>query len=121
MIKKIKYIFLDFSEGFKNDFLNTFKKSVIFLVAGIILYALQNLNDTIGSIGAICIVIFGIFWCKNLFSALKNAIHIPNNIALQWVLYAIIAVICFIIGYIYFAWSVVKIIVYYMKRAKQSK
>ena len=56
-----------------------------------------------------------------MFSALKNAIHIPNNIALQWVLYAIIAVICFIIGYIYFAWSVVKIIVYYMKRAKQSK
>lgn len=116
MLAKLKYIFLDFSDVFKNDFINSLKKSVIFLIAGIVLYSLQNVNDTCGTIGALCLIIFGIFWCKNLFSALIHSISIPNNIVLKWVLYAIIAIVCFVIGYIYFVWSIVKMLIYYIKK-----
>ena len=45
MFSKLKYILFDFSDNFKNDYLSLTKKTIIFLVAGIIMFSFKNSID----------------------------------------------------------------------------
>lgn len=42
MFSKLKYILFDFSDNFKNDYLSLTKKTIIFLVAGIIMFSFKK-------------------------------------------------------------------------------
>jgi hypothetical protein len=116
MLSKIKYVLFDFSDNFKNDFITMFKKSIAFLVIGVIMYALKNVNETVGYIGAIGILIFGIMWGKNLVTFLASIASLPQNVMIKWTCLFILFIICFCLGYIYFAWCVVKMIIYLIKK-----
>lgn len=62
MFSKLKYILFDFSDNFKNDYLSLTKKTIIFLVAGIIMFSFKNSNNTVYTIGCFAIIIFGFLW-----------------------------------------------------------
>lgn len=53
MFSKLKYILFDFSDNFKSDYLSLTKKTIIFLVAGIIMFSFKNSNNTVYTIVAL--------------------------------------------------------------------
>jgi hypothetical protein len=119
MFSKLKYILFDFSDNFKNDYLSLTKKTIIFLVAGIIMFSFINSNNTVYTIGCFAIIIFGFLWGINLAKSLFSFTNISSNIMIRMTLKLIVFAISFIFGYIYFIWSTIKFIIVLIK--KQAK
>ena len=117
MFSKLKYILFDFSDNFKNDYLSLTKKTIIFLVAGIIMFSFKNSNNTVYTIGCFAIIIFGFLWGINLANSLFSFTNISSMIRMT--LKLIVFAISFIFGYIYFIWSTIKFIIVLIK--KQAK
>lgn len=112
MLEKIKYIFTDFSDNFKNDFISTLKKSIAFLMAGIIASFFINSSES-GIAELVCAVgfiAFGIIWAKRVYSALSTLILIPQNIVIKAFLFLAVSIVCMILGYLYFAWGIIKLL-----------
>lgn len=121
MFSKLKYILFDFSDNFKNDFLDVFKKSVAFLVVGIIaliIYGFTNL-EAAGIVAGGCELIFGFMWGRNLVSSLAILGSISNNFIIRMFLIVIIYAIAIVVGYIYFLWCLIKMIVIAVKNTKK--
>lgn len=119
MFSKLKYILFDFSDNFKNDYLSLTKKTIIFLVAGIIMIAFINSNHAVYTIGCFAIIIFGFLWGINLANSLFSFTNISSNVMIRMTLKLIVFAISFIFGYIYFIWSTIKFIIVLIK--KQAK
>lgn len=129
MLNKIKYVLFDFSENFKNDFVNLFKKTAILLALGIILFLVGCISSSsdifaaIGSIGMILMVIFGFIWGRNftsvtsLFQTIQR--HNANNIIINLFCIVFSFLFSLVIGFIYFIWCVVKMIIYTIKSKNQ--
>lgn len=117
MISKIKYVLFDYSNNFKNDFMKLFKKSIAFLIIGIIFFALNGVNETFGFIGSISLIIFGIMWCRNILVFLTGLSLFPKNVILKWTCMLIAFMICFCLGYIYFLWCSIKMLIIFVKKA----
>lgn len=120
MIEKIKYILFDFSDGFKNDFFNTFKKTIIFLIAGAVCLPLSGVNEVFSVIGGLGIVVFGFLWGREFVASISSFGNFMNNsiFKLFWIIFMFL--IALTIGYIYFAWCVIKIIIFYIKKATKN-
>ena len=118
MFSKLKYILFDFSDNFKNDYLSLTKKTIIFLVAGIIMFSFKNSNNTVYAIGCFAII-FGFLWGINLANSLFSFTNISSNVMIRMTLKLIVFAISFIFGYIYFIWSTIKFIIFLIK--KQAK
>lgn len=118
MFAKLKYILFDFSDNFKNDFLDAFKKSVVFIVVGIIAGIVQAIADieVAGAIAGGCIVIFGFIWGRSLVSSLAILGNISKNFIIRMYLILLIYVIAICVGYIYFIWCLIKMIVILIKK-----
>lgn len=115
MLSKLKYIFLDFSDDFKRDFISTLKKSVIFLIIGIVTLFISDSSGAVSLIKGLSFLIFGLFWCRDLVAALTAAVLLPKNIMIKLVLLLALYVVCLFIGYIYFLWCIVKMVVILIK------
>ncbi len=116
MFSKLRFILLDFSDNFKNDFLSTFKKSIAFLIAGIIAYAFIDKFEYAYIIAAIGLFGFGFIWGRNLTTSLVNFSNITSNVVLKWTIMLIMFVIGTAFGYIYFAWCLIKMIIVIIKK-----
>ena len=119
MFSKLKYILFDFSDNFKNDYLSLTKKTIIFLVAGIIMFSFKNSNNTVYTIGCFAIIIFGFLWGINLANSLFSFTNISSNVMIRMRLQKLLVLMSFIFGYIYFIWSTIKFIIFLIK--KQAK
>lgn len=120
MIQKLKYIFFDFSNAFKKDFIATFKKSVVFLVLGVMGLALSGINSTLSAIGGLGILLFGVIWAKGLATGLTSLVAIPRNFFFKFFTFIFVYAFCMLLGYIYFAWGCVKMIIIAVKTAKKN-
>ncbi len=118
MFSKLKYILFDFSDNFKNDFLNNFKKSAVFLVVGIIALLLSEILESAGAVAGGCILIFGFLWGRSLIASLSILGGISNNIMIKWTILIFLYIIGIAFGYIYFLWCVIKMIVVLIKKIK---
>lgn len=114
MVKKLKYIFCDFSDDFKSEFLSLLKKSIWFLIIGVIGMILMR-SESVSGFGeimyALGFIIFGLIWAHKIASTLTIMALCPKNIMIKMVLLIAAYMVCMIIGYIYFVWSTVKIII----------
>ena len=119
MFSKLKYILFDFSDNFKQDYLSLVKKTIIILVAGIIMYAFGGQKGAIYTIGCIAILVFGLLWGINLVKMLYGAVNVSSNLMIRLTLKIILYVISFIFGYVYFVWSTVKFIIVLIKKSKK--
>lgn len=119
MFSKLKYILFDFSDNFKQDYLSLVKKTIIILVAGIIMYAFGGQKGAIYTIGCIAILAFGLLWGINLIKMLYDAANVSSNYMVRFTLKFLLFVISFIFGYIYFVWSTVKFIIVLIKNSKK--
>lgn len=122
MFAKLKYILLDFSDNFKNDFLDAFKKSVVFLVVGIIAGIVQGIAnvEVAGAIAGGCILAFGFVWGRSLVSSLAILGTISNNLMIRITLIVLIYAIAIGVGYIYFLWCLIKMIVVVIKKISKN-
>lgn len=118
MFSKLKYILFDFSDNFKNDFLGLFKKSIAFLVIGIIMFPFMDKVEVIGVIGGVALFIFGFMWGRDLISSLAVFGSISNNVMIKWTILIFLYIIGIAFGYIYFLWCVIKMIVVLIKGKK---
>ncbi|MCM1234980.1 MAG: hypothetical protein NC489_33190 [Ruminococcus flavefaciens] len=118
MFSKLKYILFDFSENFKNDFLGLFKKSIAFLVIGIIMFPFMDKVEIIGGIGGVALFMFGFLWGRGLVSSLAGLGSISSNIIIKWTILIFLYIIGIAFGYIYFLWCVIKMIVVLIKNNK---
>lgn len=113
MIEKFKSLFLDYSDSFKEKFLFTLKKSIIFLIVGLILFCINN--DVTKLIGAICIIIFGLFWASGLTKTLLDIssgyMIFGSNSLIKFFITILIFIVCMALGYLYFAWGIIKLII----------
>lgn len=116
MIGKIKYILLDFSEGFKNNFMALFKKTAILLIVGLALLPLNGVAEVFTLISGVCIVVFGFLWGRSFIGEVASFGNSINNFFFKifWVIFMFATALVF--GFVYFAWCVVKIIIYYIKK-----
>lgn len=119
MFSKLKYILFDFSDDFKNDFLNTLKKSAAFLVVGIIALFLSEILEPASIIAGGCILIFGFIWGRSLISSLAIFGSISNNFIIRLFMVVIIYGISIAFGYIYFLWCFIKFIICLIKQSKK--
>lgn len=114
MFSKIKYVLFDYSDKFKDDFWSLFTKTALLLIAGIIMFALSGINDTLGSIGAFALLIFGLIWGREIVGLIPPPSFVSNFvIRMFWIMFSFM--LSFIVGFIYFAWCVVKIVICYIK------
>ena len=120
MIEKIKYILFDFSDEFKNDFLNTFKKTLVFLIIGAVGLALVSVNDVFSAVGGLGIVVFGFLWGREFVGSVSSFGNNINNFIFKlfWIIFMFF--IALAVGYVYFAWCVIKIIIFYIKKATKN-
>lgn len=116
MISKLKYILLDFGNDFKNDFLNTLKKSIVLLIIGIAGFIFKEKADFMIIAAIIGLLGFGFIWARNLTSSLVNLSNITSNVVLKWTIFFITFTIGTIFGYIYFIWCLIKMIVVVIKQ-----
>lgn len=119
MFSKLKYILFDFSDNFKNDFLNTLKKSIAFLVIGVIALLLSGVLDPASIVAGGCILIFGFLWGRSLISSLAIFGSISNNFIIKLFLVVFIYAISIAFGYIYFLWCFIKFIICLIKQSKK--
>lgn len=121
MINKIKYILFDFSDGFKNDFIAILKKTIAFLIVGAVCLPLSGVNEVFSVVGGLGFVVFGFMWGREFVSSISSMGNMINNIIFKlfWIIF--MAAISLIFGFVYFIWCVIKIIVYYIKRAAKNK
>lgn len=115
MFAKLKYIFLDFSDDFKSDFKSTLKKSIVFLIIGIITLFFSSSSGAVSLIRGLSFLIFGLFWSRDLVSSLTTAALLPKNVMIKMVLLLALYVVCLIIGYFYFLWCIIKMIIIFAK------
>lgn len=119
MFSKLKYILFDFSDNFKNDFLGLLKKTIAFLVIGIIMFPFMDKAEVIGGIGGVLLFIFGFLWGRDLVSSLAGLENICGNIMIKWTILIFLYIIGIVFGYIYFLWCVIKMIVVLIKDSKK--
>lgn len=117
MFSQLKYILFDFSDNFKQDYLSLVKKTIVILIAGIIMYAFGK--GAIYMIGCMAILVFGLLWGINLIKKLYGAANVSSNYMVRLTLKFSLFVISFIFGYIYFVWSTVKFIIVFIKNSKK--
>ena len=115
MFAKLKYIFLDFSDYFKKDFISTLKRSVIFLIIGIVTLFIPGSSGVLSLIKGLSFLIFGLFWSRDLVSSLTTAALLPKNVMIKMVLLIVLYAVCLIVGYIYFLWCIIKMIIIMIK------
>lgn len=121
MFSKLRYILFDFSENFKSDFLNTLKKSAIFLAVGIIALFLSTVLEPASLVSTGCILIFGFIWGRSLISSLAILGSISNNFIIKWCILIFIYVVSIAFGYVYFLWCTVKFIIYLIKESAKNR
>lgn len=121
MIQKIKYVLFDFSEDFKNNFMALFKKTAALLVIGLIVCCLGSINETLSMIGGGCLVVFGFLWGRDFVGTFFNLASSFNNFFFKMFAFIFTIAIALLVGFVYFLWCVVKVIVYYIKRSANSK
>lgn len=119
MFSQLKYILFDFSDNFKQDYLSLVKKTIVILIAGIIMYAFGEQKGAIYTIGCMAILVFGLLWGINLIKMLYGAANVSSNYMVRLTLKFLLFVISFIFGYIYFVWSTVKFIIVLIKNSKK--
>lgn len=123
-IQRVKYVLFDFSENFKDDFLNTLGKSVVFIIGtvvfGIISAILGGSNEIVYGIAAVCAIITGILWGRSFSSvfSLGDAIRsiFSNNVIMQWFALILSYVAIFLLGWVYFLWCVIKFVICLIKK-----
>lgn len=122
MFAKLKYILFDFSDDFVNDFLDAFKKSVIFLMVGIIAGIVQEVAsvEVAGAVAGGCMLVFGFVWGRSLVSSLAILGTISNNLMIRITLIVLIYAIAICVGYIFFLWCLIKIIVVFIKKISKN-
>ena len=118
MFSKLRYILFDFRDNFKNDFLDLFKKSIAFLVLGIIMFPFADKSEVVGGIGGVLLFVFGFMWGRDLISSLAIFGSISSNIMIKWTILIFLYLIGIAFGYIYFLWCVIKMIVVLIKKIK---
>lgn len=121
MIQKIKYVLFDFSEGFKNNFMALFKKTAALLVIGLIACCLGSISETLSMIGGGCLVVFGFLWGRDFVGTIFNLASSINNFFFKIFAFIFTIAIALLVGFVYFMWCVIKVIVYYIKRSVNNK
>lgn len=121
MFQKIKYVLFDFSDGFKNNFMALFKKTAVLLVIGLIVCCLGSINETLSMIGGACLVVFGFLWGRDLVGTLVNLTSSINNFFFKFFAFIFTIAIALLVGFVYFLWCVIKIIIYYVKKSSAKK
>lgn len=116
MIEKIKYVLLDFSDGFKNNFMVLFKKTAVFLIVGLVLLPFSGVAEFFTLVSGLCLVVFGFLWGRNLISGIASFGNSISNFFFKifWIIFTFAAALIF--GFIYFIWCVIKIVIYYIKK-----
>ncbi len=115
MFSKLKYILFDFSDDFKENYLTLIKKSIAFLILGIIMFPFMDKVEVIGGIGGIALFIFGFLWGRNLTASLSGLYNLPRNIIIKWLILIALFAVGIVFGYIYFLWCTIKFIVVLIK------
>lgn len=121
MFSKLKYILFDFSNNFKNNFLALFKKSIIFLIVGIVASIFSGTSEIIELISGGGIVIFGFMWGRNLFADLLGFSNLSNNIVIKISILIFAFTIGIFAGYIYFVWCLIKTAIIFVKNLSRDK
>lgn len=115
MLRALKRTLLDYSEGCKEDILYLLKKTCAFLIVGLILSPFMERVEWLGGIGGICLIIFGFQWGRGLLGAVDFATRLTNNSFLKWTILIIgFGIVC-CLGYIYFLWCMIKLLIIFMK------
>ncbi|MDO4154759.1 MAG: hypothetical protein Q4E21_07920 [Clostridia bacterium] len=111
MFSKLKYILFDFSDTCKNDILSETKRTIVFLIVGLIAFPFIGKSEWLGGIGGLCLCVFGFMWGRALVSSLAGLGSLIKNDMLKWMFIIIFFGVCVLIGFIYFVWCMVKLIV----------
>lgn len=121
MISRLKYILFDFSDNFKTDFLDLLKKSIAFLIIGIIAFIFADLSDIVEIIASAGIVIFGFVWGRGLFAGLLGFSNLSNNLVIKIAILVFSFTIGIFAGYIYFLWCLIKMAIVFIKDISKNK
>lgn len=119
MFEKIRYILFDFSEGFKNDFIAMFKKTVFFLVMAAICLPLSDVNEFFSLVGGFGMVAFGFMWGRSFVDSVLSFGNAINNFIFKLFWIILIFAISLVLGFAYFIWCVFKYIICLMKSKPQ--
>lgn len=116
MIEKIKYVLFDYSEGFKNDFIATLKKTIAFLIIGAVCLPLSGVNEVFSVVGGLGIVVFGFMWGREFVGSISTMGNTINNFIFKlfWIIFMF--AIALVVGFAYFVWCLIKIVIYYIKK-----
>lgn len=115
MFSALKRTLFDYSDGCKQEILYLLKKTCVFLIVGLILFPFMGRIEWLGGIGGICLIIFGFQWGRGLLGAVDFATRLTNNGFLKWMILIIGFGIVAALGYIYFLWCMIKLIVILIK------
>ena len=115
MFQALKRTLFDYSENCKADIVYLLKKTCAFLIVGLILSPFMERVEWLGLIGGICLIIFGFQWGRGLFGAVDFATSLTSNVVLKWTFLIIgFGIIC-CLGYIYFLWCMIKLLIIFIK------
>lgn len=121
MFERIKYVLFDFSEGFKNDFVGMFKKTVVFIVLAAVCLPLSGVNEIFSLAGGFGVVAFGFMWGRSFVSSISSLGNSINNIIFKlfWIIFMF--ALSLVLGFAYFVWCLVKMVIYCIKKSSTKK
>lgn len=115
MFQALKKTLFDYSNGCKEEILYLLKKTCAFLIVGLILFPFMEHVDWLGGIGGICLIIFGFQWGRGLLNSVGLAMSFTNNGILKWIILIIgFGIVC-CLGYVYFIWCMIKLLIIFIK------
>ncbi len=115
MFSALKRTLFDYSDGCKQEILYLLKKTCAFLIVGFPLFLFMERIEWLGGIGGICLMIFGFQWGRGLLGAVDFATRLTNNGFLKWTILIIGFGIVTVLGYIYFIWCMIKLLIIFIK------
>lgn len=117
MFSALKRTLFDYSEECKADILYLLKKTCAFLIVGLIFFVIGEQIDIewVAGIGGLCLLIFGFQWGRGLFGAVDFAVRFIKDGVLKWVFLFLGCGFIACLGYIYFLWCMIKLLIIFIK------
>lgn len=115
MFRALKRTLFDYSEDYRADILYLLKKTLLFLTVGLVTFPFANQVEFLGYIGSLCLIVFGFQWGRGLLGAVDFATRLTNNVFLKWILLIIGFAVVSVLGYIYFTWCMIKLLIIFIK------